>query len=102
MSGTLRGVLDAARNANKAEAEQIDLEEPIAKREPRKKALSPAAHQSHAEPATRGKSSNPDYERLTVYVRKDTRKAAARKWEDSIGGDLSDLVQDLLTKYLIA
>jgi hypothetical protein len=49
-----------------------------------------------------GKSANPDYERMTVYVRKDTRKAAERKWEDATHGeqDLSDLAESLLTKYL--
>jgi len=49
-----------------------------------------------------GKSSSPEFERLTVYVRKQTKKVAARKWEDETGGDMSELVQDLLTKYLSA
>jgi len=47
-----------------------------------------------------GKSSSPDFERLTIYVRKDTKKAATRKWEDATGRDMSDLVEDLLTHYL--
>ncbi len=49
----------------------------------------------------RGKSSNPDYERMTVYVRKDTRRDAKRKFEDGGGRDESDLVQDLLAAYLL-
>lgn len=47
-----------------------------------------------------GKSSNQDFERLTIYVRKDTKKAATRKWEDATGQDMSDLVEHLLSKYL--
>jgi hypothetical protein len=47
-----------------------------------------------------GKSSSPDYEPVKVYVRTKTRKDAARKWEDANGGDFSDLVEHLLTKYL--
>jgi hypothetical protein len=62
----------------------------------------PAAKPPEArpEPVGRGKSSNPEFERLTVYVRKRTKKLAARKWEDENDGDMSDLVEDLLTKYL--
>ena len=48
------------------------------------------------------KRSSPDYERATIYVRKETRKAARRKWEDTKGGDFSELVQQLLTDYLSA
>lgn len=47
-----------------------------------------------------GKYRDPEYERLTVYVRKATRKAAARKWEDAGQRDLSSLVQALLVRYL--
>jgi hypothetical protein len=47
-----------------------------------------------------GKSSNQDFERLTIYVRKDTKKAATRKWEDATGHDTSDLVEHLLSQYL--
>lgn len=47
-----------------------------------------------------GKRSDPDYERLTVLVRKDTRKIAARKWEDmEPSKDLSELVQKLLDEW---
>ena len=37
---------------------------------------------------------------MTVYVPTETRKKAERKWEDAGGGDLSDLAEHLLTKYL--
>lgn len=48
---------------------------------------------------TTGKSSDDDYERLTVYVLKTTKRDAGRKWEDATGKDMSDLVQQLLAKY---
>ena len=47
-----------------------------------------------------GKSSSKDYERLTVYVLKKTKRDSGRKWEDATGQDMSDLVETLLTKYL--
>jgi hypothetical protein len=46
------------------------------------------------------KSKHPDYEPVKIYIRKDTRKRAWRKWEDVAGGDFSELVQQLLEKYL--
>lgn len=46
-----------------------------------------------------GKSSNPEFEKIGVYVRTNTRRKAERKWEDQAGGDLSDLIETLLTKY---
>lgn len=46
-----------------------------------------------------GKSSNPEFEKIGVYVRTNTRRKAERKWEDQAGGDLSDLIETLLMKY---
>jgi hypothetical protein len=46
------------------------------------------------------KSKHPDFEAKKVFVRKDTAKAAGRKWEDAGGGDFSDLVETLLSQYL--
>jgi hypothetical protein len=46
------------------------------------------------------KSRHPDYEAKKVYLRKDTAKEAARKYEDEMAGDFSDLVQILLERYL--
>ncbi len=46
------------------------------------------------------KSKHPDYEPVKIYIRKETRKRAWRKWEDVAGGDFSELVQQLLEKYL--
>lgn len=46
------------------------------------------------------KSSHPEFEAVKVYLRKDTRRRAWRKWEDQDGGDFSDLVEKLLKEYL--
>jgi hypothetical protein len=47
-----------------------------------------------------GKSSHPEYEPVKIYIRRQTRKDAWRKWEDANGGDFSDLMQQLLEQYL--
>lgn len=46
------------------------------------------------------KSSHPEYTAVKIFVRRETHKAAGRKWEDAEGGDFSDLVEQLLQKYL--
>jgi hypothetical protein len=48
------------------------------------------------------KSKHPEFQPVKIYIRSSTRKAAERKWEDRDGGDFSDLVQQLLEKYLSA
>lgn len=47
-----------------------------------------------------GKSSHPEYEAVKIYIRKQTRKEAFRKWEDAGDGDFSDLIQHLLEQYV--
>ena len=51
-------------------------------------------------PRRLAKRSDPNFAKLTVYVREKTRKAAFRKWEDTHGGDFSELVEKLLKDYL--
>lgn len=51
-------------------------------------------------PATGAKYTDPDFMQLKVYVRRKTKTAAARKWEDSGGRELSELVETLLEQYL--
>jgi hypothetical protein len=88
MSGSLSGLAAIVSKSRTAEVVQSAPE-------PQSTVPSPA------EPTRQpGKSRNDDFERLTVYVRKDTKKEAARKWEDATGRDTSDLIQHLLTKYL--
>jgi hypothetical protein len=48
-----------------------------------------------------GKRSNPNFERLTVLVKKQTRKTAQRLWEDmEPGRDMSELVERLLSEFV--
>jgi hypothetical protein len=68
--------------------------QPKPRNPPAKKAVSPATARMT------GKSSNPDYEPVKIYVRKRTRRNAERKWEDAEGGDFSELVEQLLVDYL--
>lgn len=85
MSGTLRGVLDAARMGHNAPEEDLGTLTPT--QPPR------------TPPRATGKSSNPDFERLTVYVRKKTKDEVSRTLIGT-GTDLSDLVQALLEAHL--
>ena len=49
-----------------------------------------------------GKRNHPQFAKKTIYLRKDTVKAAMRKYEDAGGTEISELVETLLTKYLNA
>lgn len=46
------------------------------------------------------KSTHPEFAAVKIYLRKETRKLAERKYEDAGGGDFSDLVGMLLDQYL--
>ncbi len=78
-----------------ANAEDATVRTPAPRRSAAKASVAPKTTRQ-----TIGKHRDPDYERLNVYVRKTTRKAAARKWEDEGYRDLSDLVEKLLAKYI--
>ncbi len=58
------------------------------------------AHRPAPISGTGAKYTDPDFMQLKVYVRRKTKTAAARKWEDSGGRELSELVENLLKKYL--
>lgn len=48
-----------------------------------------------------GKRSNPEFSPTTFFVRKETKRKAARLLEDTNAGkDLSDLVEELLTNWV--
>lgn len=51
-------------------------------------------------PGRGAKYTDPDFMQLKVYVRRKTKTAAARKWEDSGGREISELVETLLIQYL--
>ncbi len=89
---------DALAGVKQSQAEQEPIAppaEPLAQapRSNTGKARKPKADRVY------GKSSNPEFEKIGVYVRTNTRRKAERKWEDQAGGDLSDLIETLLTKY---
>jgi hypothetical protein len=48
------------------------------------------------------KSRHPEYTPVKVFLRRETHRAAGRKWQDAEAGDFSDLVEQLLRKYLDA
>lgn len=50
-------------------------------------------------PAT-GKRSDPDYETTTVFLRRDTKTAAARLLVGDKGQDLSDVLEKLLSSWV--
>ena len=50
---------------------------------------------------TRGKRSNPDYEQVSAYIRKDTYKdVKIALLQQAESKDFSDLVEELLVKWL--
>jgi hypothetical protein len=77
--------------------QKIDIEDVTGRPEPRPSRKAKATPSQ----ATGGaKYTNPEYMQLKVYVPRRIKTAAARKWEDSGGRDLSDLIESLLSKYL--
>ena len=48
----------------------------------------------------KAKSADPDYTRITVYIRRDTNDKLRRRLLDEGGREMSDLVQQLLDAYL--
>jgi hypothetical protein len=47
-----------------------------------------------------GKRSNPDWEQTTLFVRKETKRAAMRRlMDDGSGQDLSEVIEQLLAKW---
>lgn len=52
-------------------------------------------------PGGKGKSSNPQYEQVTAYIKRETyRKVKIAMLQSDTDGDFSDLVQRLLDDYL--
>ena len=50
---------------------------------------------------TKGKRSNPDYEQVSAYIRKETYKGVKiALLQQSEGKDFSDLVEELLAEWL--
>jgi hypothetical protein len=70
--------------------------QPIARR-PKPQAVSTSKNRGR--PAT-GKRSDPDYESTTIFLRRDTKSAAAKLLIDDRGQDLSDVLEKLLSGWV--
>jgi hypothetical protein len=78
------------------EAREIEpQEEPI----PKTRMLAPSSSRGRGRPAT-GKRSDPDYESTTVFLRKETKNAAARLLVGEKHQDLSDVLEKLLSGWV--
>ncbi len=99
MSGALTGM---AAILNKSRHVEPDIERERTIPEITAKPKRAVVMKPAAPPAVKrtAKSKDPDYEPVKVYVRTETRRKAARRWEDQGGRDLSDLVENLLRKYV--
>jgi uncharacterized Rmd1/YagE family protein len=66
-----------------------------------KKLQDAQATQSKKMGRPRGKRSNPDYEQVTAYIRRETYTATKiALLQEGLGREFSELVEDLLTEYL--
>ena len=82
-------------------ARELKLQAPVEPPAPAAATTPTAAPPSDKGPSRpKGKSANPDYERVTLYARRDLRRQAERKFEDEGGRDLSDLFERFLLNYL--
>ena len=70
-----------------------------AHREPHGAGESTAQNTTAAVPVLKGKSANPDYIKLTSYIRGTTHKSVKRRLLDE-QKDFSELVEELLSKWL--
>jgi hypothetical protein len=83
-----KGLFDAARARTE---EPVEEAEPVAER--------PAAVRPVGRP--RGKRSNPDYEQISAYLRKDTYRAAKIKLlETGDDRDVSEVLEELLAAWV--
>ena len=67
-----------------------------------KKEQTPSPEQKRKFGRPPGKRSNPDWEQLTIYIRKDTKRAALhRLMDDTKHGprDLSEVIEQLVAKW---
>jgi len=90
------GALNTPAEPKPDQAQPVTTKKPAAKAKPQ----AAAAPIEKAWTRGEGKSSNPDYGRLTVYVPKKLRVTAERKWQDRTGKDASDLIEHLLSEYV--
>lgn len=83
MSSKFKGLLDAAREREPEPEPQPQPEQPLPKGRPR------------------GKRSNPDYEQVTAYIRRDTHRAVKMALlQEGESREFSELVEELLAEWL--
>lgn len=68
--------------------------------EPEKRSMSRKPAKAEPKATQKAKYTDPDFMQLKVYVRRKTKVAAAHKWENDGGRELSELVESLLSQYL--
>jgi hypothetical protein len=68
---------------------------------PQSRPTTPAVSKNRGRPAT-GKRSDPDYESTTVFLRKQTKTAAAHLLLNDRDQDLSDVLENLLSGWVSA
>jgi len=78
------------------EAPELEPQEQLT---PKTRPLAPPAPKGRGRPAT-GKRSDPDYESTTVFLRKETKNAAARLLVGEKHQDLSDVLEKLLSSWV--
>jgi hypothetical protein len=82
--------------AEAAQQPELEAIEPIAKAAPRSR---PVVRNGRGRPAT-GKRSDPAFESTTVFLRRDTKNAAARLLVGEKGQDLSEVLEKLLSGWV--
>lgn len=91
----------ARRRARKAAREALEAEQRSLEQQPEQPPTPEAAPQSKKVGRPKGKRSNPDYEQVTAYIRRETHSAIKNALlQDGKKREFSELIEDLLTKHL--
>jgi len=92
----LKAMQQASEHVGKTPAAAVIVSEKV-KHEP---ARQPEPESRERVGRPRGKRSNPDWEQVTLFVRKDTKRAALRRLMDEDSPlDLSEVIEQLLAKW---
>jgi hypothetical protein len=77
-----------------------DAPEPVVERAPPSSAMAPEAGKGRGRPAV-GKRSNPEWKLYSHFLKRQTQRAAAARLQaEDDGRDLSDVLQDLLERWV--
>jgi hypothetical protein len=91
----LRAMKQATEHVEKQEEPILPPQVPVVRAE------APAPHRPSRRPGRPpGKRSNPDWEQLTIFIRSETKRAAMlRLMESQHGKDLSEVIEQLLSRW---